>query len=126
MRQGTTENINWYLVKKNPPEALDKISATVSVPGDSPWFAGHFPGNPVLPAIAQVSIVFDMICRWNNKPIFLKAIHRVKFKRVILPDEEMEIYVSQVDGKPMNYSFQISVKGDVACKGTLQTDISRN
>lgn len=32
-------------------------TAGVRVDPDSPWFAGHFPGEPVLPAMAQIGLV---------------------------------------------------------------------
>jgi len=115
--------MDWYLVKKILFAPSKEISATVTVPGNSPWFSGHFPGNPILPAIAQISIVFDMVCQAVKKPIFLKTFHRVKFRKIILPDEEMDITASQIAGTPMNYSFQIMVNGEIACKGMMQTDI---
>lgn len=116
--------MNWYLVKKFLFAPSEKISATVTVPWNSPWFSGHFPGNPVLPAIAQISIVFDLIHRAVQKPIILKTFHRVKFKRIILPDEEMDITASQIDGTPGNFAFQIMVSGEVACKGKMLADES--
>jgi 3-hydroxymyristoyl/3-hydroxydecanoyl-(acyl carrier protein) dehydratase len=111
--------MGWYRVKKTHLTPSEKISATVTVPGDSPWFSGHFPGNPVLPAIAQISIVFDLIRQAIKKPIILKTFHRVKFKRMILPDEEMDITAFQIDESPMDFAFQILVGGEVACKGKM-------
>jgi len=116
--------MGWYIVKKPHLTPSETISATVTVPGDSPWFSGHFPGNPVLPAIAQISIVLDLIRQAVKKPVILKTFHRVKFKRIILPDEEMDITAFQIDGTPMDFAFQIRVGGDVACKGKLLTNES--
>jgi len=116
--------MSWHIVKKTHLAPSEKISATVTVPANSPWFSGHFPGNPVLPAIAQISIVFDLICQAVQKPIILKTFHRVKFKRIILPDEEMDITAFQIDGTPMDFAFQILVGGEVACKGKMLTNES--
>lgn len=116
--------MNWYLVKKKSIAPSKEISATVTVPDDSPWFSGHFPGNPILPAIAQISIVFDMICQAIKEPITLKTFSRVKFRRIILPDEEMDITASQIAGTPENFSFKIIVKKEVACKGMIHTNTS--
>jgi 3-hydroxyacyl-[acyl-carrier-protein] dehydratase len=117
--------MNWYIVKKKFFAPSKEISATVTVPNDSPWFSGHFPGNPILPAIAQVSIVFDMICKAIKEPITLKTFSRVKFRRIILPDEEMDITASQIADTPEKFSFRIAVKGEVACKGMMHTNISK-
>jgi 3-hydroxyacyl-[acyl-carrier-protein] dehydratase len=118
--------MEWYLIKKIFFNHSEKISATVTVPGNSPWFSGHFPGNPILPAIAQISIVFDIICQAVKKPILLNQFHRVKFRRIILPDEEMDITASQINETSTNYSFQISVNGELACKGMMHTDEPAN
>ncbi len=115
--------MKWYLIKKTTAPS-GKILATVTVPANSPWFSGHFPGNPILPAIAQISIVFDMIRQAIKKPVILKAFSRVKFRRIILPDEEMDITASRLDQKTMNYSFQIMVNKEIACKGMMHTDVS--
>jgi 3-hydroxyacyl-[acyl-carrier-protein] dehydratase len=117
--------MNWYLVNKSLFVPSKEISATVTVPDNSPWFSGHFPGNPILPAIAQISIVFDLICQAIKEPIILKKFHRVKFRRIILPDEEMDITASQIVGTPEDFSFKIIVKKEVACKGIIHTNISK-
>ena len=111
--------MSWYSVKRIFLAPSKEISATVTVPDNSPWFSGHFPGNPILPAIAQISIVFDMICQAIKEPLTLKTFSRVKFRRIILPDEEMNITASEIAGTPENYSFKITVKNEVACKGIM-------
>jgi len=116
--------MNWYSVKRIFFAPSKEILATVTVPGNSPWFSGHFPGNPILPAIAQISIVLDMIGQAIKAPVTLKAFSRVKFRRIILPDEEMDITASESADTPDNYSFKITVKSEVACKGMMRINTS--
>ena len=37
------------------------FAAEIRVAPDSPWFDGHFPGRPVLPGVAILSMVFEMV-----------------------------------------------------------------
>lgn len=120
---------NWYFLEKlETPEARG-ISARVVVPSDSPWFAGHFPGNPVLPAVAQLAIVFDVIEldvieRGSGRKLVPETIQRAKYRRVIRPDETIHVTVSPLDDPPgsraMRYGFQMRVEDETACKGTMQ------
>ena len=56
----------------------------------SPWFDGHFPGQPILPGIAMIAMAFDAArekeAREGNR-IRLKAVKRVRFKKPVRPDE---------------------------------------
>ncbi len=39
----------------------ERMTASAGVPGDSAWYAGHFPGNPILPGIAILALVKEAI-----------------------------------------------------------------
>jgi len=67
---------------------------------DDPWFAGHFPGNPIMPgvlmveAIAQTGAVLLMVlpeCR-DKLGIFGGA-DKVRAKRIVVPGEVMDMRV---------------------------------
>jgi 3-hydroxyacyl-[acyl-carrier-protein] dehydratase len=58
---------------------------------DSPVFAGHFPGRPLLPGIFQLEIV-RMAAEWvQNRPLAVDEIARAKFQRPILPGETLKL-----------------------------------
>ena len=44
----------WSLLKEIKVTNDNYIEALADVPADSPWFSGHFPGEPILPGIAIV------------------------------------------------------------------------
>lgn len=112
---------NWYFLEELETPDLTDISAKVVVPPDSPWFSGHFPGNPVLPAVAQLAIVFDVIELGSGRKRVPETIQRAKFRRIIRPDESIHITASRIDEQSLRYAFQMRVDKETACKGTLQT-----
>ncbi|MCF8025982.1 MAG: hypothetical protein K9J79_04400 [Desulfobacteraceae bacterium] len=114
---------NWYRLENLGVESSGYIGATVLVPADSPWFFGHFPGNPILPAIAQLAIVFDLIKKATGREQNPCAVNRVKYRRIIRPDEAIHVAATPVDGKKGSFSFQMSVDKEIACKGRIQTDL---
>ena len=65
------------------------------------FFTGHFPGRPVMPgvliveAMAQVAGVLILSNRLNlGKRAYFMSIDRVKFRRMVLPGDQLQIEVS--------------------------------
>ena len=54
-------------------------------------FSGHFPGNPILPAIVQVCAVVSLAEEEGGKTLRLAAMRSAKFLSPIRPDEEVSI-----------------------------------
>lgn len=93
----------------------------VSVPADAIWFQGHFPGDPLLPGIAQLHLVMETIRGSLSGGIHLAGLKRVRFKRVIRPQETIAIAADPVQDKPGLYRFQLTVGGEMACSGLMIT-----
>jgi len=60
-------------------------------PPDFPPFAGHFPEQPVLPAIVQLAAVRLLAGKALGQALIPVAAHRVKFRSMIRPDEPVVI-----------------------------------
>ena len=65
-----------------------------SVSFNEPYFAGHFPGNPVMPgvliieAMAQVGAVALLgLEQWKGKTAYFVGIDKAKFKQKVLPGD---------------------------------------
>ena len=98
-----------------------RAEAKATVPSASHWFDGHFPGMPLLPGIAQLSMVEAVI-----KSAFLPTLRadqfsRVRFKLKIDPDMPVSIAVSRNTEKPDVFSFQIATPEGIACVGNVHT-----
>jgi 3-hydroxyacyl-[acyl-carrier-protein] dehydratase len=63
-----------------------------------PYFAGHFPGNPVMPgvliieALAQVgSVAMLTVEEYKGKTGFFGGINNCKFKRMVRPGDKLRL-----------------------------------
>lgn len=61
---------------------------------DFPAFNGHFPGNPLLPAVCQMGLCADALSRRTGRPLEIKAVGRSKFMRPILPGADVCVTLS--------------------------------
>lgn len=81
----------------------ESVTAIKNVTADEPYFAGHFPGNPVMPgvliveAIAQAGGVLSHISNrdLDPKPLyFLARVEDARFRRPVVPGEQLVIRVT--------------------------------
>ena len=96
------------------------IRAAIQVPGDSHWFDGHFPGEPVLPGLAQISMVFDVIQKASECELGVFSVNRVRFKRIVRPDDLLTVVAVPLEKEADAYSFYIKIQGDLVCSGVIR------
>lgn len=112
----------WYELSFRNHAGADQLSADVYVPAESPWFSGHFPGNPVLPGVAQLGMVYEVIRHALDCPVRVLEISRVKFKRMILPEDRLTIMVAPRSGRSGPYAFRIVEQEELVCSGTMTVE----
>ena len=71
-----------------------KILAAFTPPADFPPFNGHFPGNPILPGIAQIALITEILNRADASGYMLDTVKRVKFLSPALPEKTLSAEVS--------------------------------
>jgi 3-hydroxyacyl-[acyl-carrier-protein] dehydratase len=81
-----------------------RIVATKTADPDAPYFAGHYPGNPVMPGVLICECVFQagallaskrcgLIESGPRTPV-LTRIKDARFKRIVKPGEQLNIEVT--------------------------------
>lgn len=100
---------------------------------NEPYFAGHFPGNPVMPgvlileALAQVGAVAMLgMPEMKGKTAYFAGIDKARFKQKVLPGDVLmlETKIIKVKGPIGIGEATATVNGKVACKAELTFAIS--
>ena len=105
--------MKWYSLRNTDLLSSNEIIMEAEVGPDSPWFSGHFPGEPILPGIAQLAMALDAIKRLNQKSLRISGVKRVRFKQVIKPDDKLIITVAPHKKDALSYLFRIMVNGEL-------------
>jgi 3-hydroxymyristoyl/3-hydroxydecanoyl-(acyl carrier protein) dehydratase len=70
------------------------------VPADHPCLPGHFPGNPVVPAVVLLEQVLAALRLWRGAHWQLRRLVTAKFLVPLRPDERFEIVLQMADASP--------------------------
>jgi 4-coumarate--CoA ligase (photoactive yellow protein activation family) len=89
------------------------------VPPDLLYFRGHFDGDPILPAVAQLDgLVLRQIERIWPELGAPRQVLRLKFKRPVRPGERLELRL-QLDASRPSVTFDIEGGAGPCASGTL-------
>jgi len=106
----------------------DHITASTRVPADSVWYAGHFPGNPILPGIAVLALVKEAILAAElreKRRVEITGIGRVRFRLPVKPDDRMTLKISRERKQGgLTYEFSVCLTEELACTGFLKAKIA--
>jgi acyl-CoA synthetase (AMP-forming)/AMP-acid ligase II/3-hydroxymyristoyl/3-hydroxydecanoyl-(acyl carrier protein) dehydratase len=81
------------------------------------WFEGHFPGQPILPGVAQLHIVALLAERVWGIDFPGHDMSRVKFRRVMQPEERVSLLLVRAE---LRLDFQYVSGGEVVASGTVR------
>ena len=81
------------------------------------WFEGHFPGQPILPGVAQLHIASLLAERVWGIGFPGHDMSRVKFRRVMQPDERVSLSLTR---KELRLDFQYASGGEIVASGTMR------
>lgn len=94
------------------------MAARVTTAGDSPWFSGHFPNDPVLPGIAQLEMVADLIAASREDTLRMTGLSRIKFRKIVRPGELLDI-LAVCGNKKYQYTFRLTSRNEEVCSGMM-------
>ena len=84
----------------------NEVEGTFIFPPDFSAFEGHFPDQPVLPAVVQLAAVRLLASRQLGIRLIPTGVQRAKFKSIILPKMSMTIRLRlKENGNAVTISF---------------------
>lgn len=102
---------NLYKIKQISPEG-DTITALAELLPESKVFAGHFPGQPVVPGVALIDMAMYVIARALSAPVEIVTLKNAKFLSVLSPEISNEV------------SVEVTVKGEVDKDRDIATSVT--
>src|SRR2546422_581895 len=89
-------------------EPVKRIVGLKNVSVNEPFFAGHFPGSPVMPgvliveAMAQVAAVMVLreVPYRGKKLVYFMGIDQARFRQPVIPGDQLKIVVEVIKIRP--------------------------
>ena len=87
---------------------------------NEPYFAGHFPGNPVMPGVLILEAILSLPEN-RGKTAYFAGIDKAKFKQMVRPGDTLELETTIIRSKgPIGVGEAIAtVNGKLAAKAEL-------
>jgi len=117
---------------------LDKrLVAIKNVSINEPFFNGHFPGAPVMPGVltiesmAQAGAILGLLAAKNadlkNVLVYFMGIDEAKFRRPIVPGDQMRIVVEVLRRKSVVWKMkgEVYIGSELAAEATLLSSIGQ-
>jgi 3-hydroxyacyl-[acyl-carrier-protein] dehydratase len=110
-------------------EPRKRIVGVKNVSINEDYFAGHFPGKPVMPgvliieAMAQTGglLLLQEVAERDKKLLYFVAIDEARFRRPVVPGEQLRLEVDVITWKMSVCKLQgkATVDGELAAEATL-------
>ena len=103
---------------------LDSARTTleITIPPDLPLFAGHFPGQPILPGVVELDCVTSMaaICYPDLGDDQIAGLSAIKFKAPVAPGDRLRLTLERQD---RTVDFVIQRQSTVCAQGRLHYQV---
>lgn len=125
--------------EKEKYDPKDAIGSTViglyETKEEHPIFAGHFPGNPILPGVVQIEMMAQVSSfsltriypNWRDyrMDVMLLAVNSSKFRKPIIPGMKLEIHTicEKVRGPFMTNNCHIKSNGEIVSEASVLASV---
>jgi 3-hydroxymyristoyl/3-hydroxydecanoyl-(acyl carrier protein) dehydratase len=96
-----------------------EVTLELDLADHHPAFAGHFPGQPILPGVVQIDWAVRLGAEYLGAGCSIAVDFQVKFRRVIRPGAGVELTLRLAPEKN-SLSFEYRHGGEVASVGRVK------
>ena len=98
----------------------DQVQAELCCPADFPAFNGHFPGQPVLPAVIQLAAIRSLTSELVGLELEPVRTGRLKFKGMVGPGDLINVRVDiRREGENWSSEFKMDHEGSTISSGSI-------
>ncbi|MGI4862384.1 MAG: hypothetical protein ACRYFZ_00560 [Janthinobacterium lividum] len=108
---------SFYTVEGAPETTATSVQATIRLNPEHAIFAGHFPGQPVVPGVCMLQIIKELLAGAIQQPVQLVRASNIKFLTVLTPGTH-EIVSVQL-------KFDSSENGILVSEATISSGADR-
>ena len=131
------DEINKRIKQRPPFQMIERVLEVIpneeavgikNVSVNEPYFAGHFPGAPIMPGVLIVeacaqlcSLVFDDEGTKEDELNVLLKVDGFKFLKPVIPGDQLKISVkkTKIIGPLVTLDAKVEVDGSLFAKGSL-------
>ncbi|MDA1090004.1 MAG: 3-hydroxyacyl-ACP dehydratase FabZ [Proteobacteria bacterium] len=130
-----TEAIKDMIPHRHPFLLIDEVTNLIpdveatgfkNVTGDEPYFAGHFPGHPIMPgvliveAMAQTSavLVVGTMGKQPGSVVYFMSVDQARFRKPVFPGDQLYMHVKKLRqrGKVWKFHGEARVGDDIVAE----------
>lgn len=94
----------------------DRYQCDLLIDAKLQCFAGHFPGEPIVPGVVQVGWALHFASRLGLDSQHFAGVPRAKFSAIITPDTLLRLNLTR---RQMDLDFRFDSTGQVYSSGTI-------
>lgn len=83
----------------------------LTIPVDHPAYAGHFPGQPILPGVVLLDTALHALAAAQGLAVARGQIKSAKFLSPVLPGEALTLHYSASPGNGFRFDIRCGARG---------------
>jgi len=116
----------WNLLSTSRRINTDVLEARAEVPENSIWVKGHFPGEPIVPGIALINAVYEVIARDaqdRGESVAISSLKRIRFTGPVRPGDKLSLSITSEGGqRETSFQFKVAANENIVCSGQMAVE----